>query len=705
MSEGVSATIRRVAGSPARLVVLTALALGLALAAVQHAVEDLLTLESPSEEALLDRLFHGRDQAVAPPGEEVLLVHFDAETFKVLDTPWQDFAPQLAKLIELLRSGEPRVIGLDLGFSFLQQTDKEEALLASCEQRDDVVFTSEVEEATPVAPLSRGVVAMVKRAHPPLGFANLTLGDDPAIMRANRGHVVRLAPLEAKLAGGAVRRSFPLELARRARRKDAASLTVSDRELVLGDRRLPLEHGCLRIDYPGPRYFTSIGAEKLLTGKIPPRIVKDRLVIVGSAYQPLGDTHRTPQGMAHGMRIQAAIAYTLLEGRPPRRAPGPLGPLAVLVISGAIGALFSRLTRGKALGASLALAPLVYVAALQAFQWGVWLPCGFALLAVPVTSFALWGVDLMRTPQVVRVGGVVRGTAGASAGPVEVTQAAGTAGSFDDGGDLVLRVAREVISDRYQGATLLGRGGMGVVLKAFDPQRGQHVAVKILSPLLTDRPQLVTRFMREIKALQGLEHPGVVRIFDVGDQGSSPYYSMEMVDGADLKTAMREGPFSLEKARDVFEQLLDVLAHIHVHGVIHRDIKPENVLLTPSGKVKLLDFGLAHLPEASALTQDGEVMGTLRYMSPEQMEGVELSCASDVFSIGLVIYEALSGRMPFPEIGRVLHHSGTITSLAAVRPDAPIALAELLMDCVSPAAKFRPADCGAVLARWRALWK
>jgi serine/threonine protein kinase len=261
------------------------------------------------------------------------------------------------------------------------------------------------------------------------------------------------------------------------------------------------------------------------------------------------------------------------------------------------------------------------------------------------------------------------------------------------------------VSAHYKDVELLGRGGMGVVLRAFDPKRREWVAVKILSPLLSDRPALVARFMREIKALQTVAHPGVVGIYDVTDSGDNPWYSMELIEGTDFKTVLRDrGTFSLLEARDVFSQLFDVVGHIHGHGVIHRDLKPDNILLTPAGRVKLLDFGLAHVPEASQLTQDGEVMGTLRYMSPEQMDGQELTPASDVFSCALVAFECMTGRMPFPEMGRMLHYSGTIMSLESLLPGTPPGLSDLFMRALSPRADLRPPDASKLAREWARIW-
>jgi serine/threonine-protein kinase len=243
----------------------------------------------------------------------------------------------------------------------------------------------------------------------------------------------------------------------------------------------------------------------------------------------------------------------------------------------------------------------------------------------------------------------------------------------------------------------------GVVLSAWDSVTGTTVAVKVLSPLLADRPEVLRRFLREIRALQELEHPGVVKILDVGEQGVNPYYAMEFLDGRDLGDLIRaESPLPLSRAGPICRQLFETLAHVHGKGIVHRDVKLPNILLLVGDRVKLLDFGLAHVPEASTMTADGEVLGTLRYMSPEQMDGRPLGPASDVFSAALVAYELLTRAMPYPELGKVLNTAAPRIPLTERRPDAPPELSELLLAMLDPDPERRLIDWGRIVDLWSA---
>jgi serine/threonine-protein kinase len=195
----------------------------------------------------------------------------------------------------------------------------------------------------------------------------------------------------------------------------------------------------------------------------------------------------------------------------------------------------------------------------------------------------------------------------------------------------------------------------------------------------------------------------VVRIFDVGEQGVNPYYAMEFLEGRDLGDLIRaEGPLPLSRAGGICRQLFQTLAHVHRKGIVHRDVKPPNILLLEGDRVKLLDFGLAHVPEASTMTADGEVLGTLRYMSPEQMNGQPLGPASDVFSAALVAYELLTRAMPYPELGKVLNIAAPRIPLSERRPDTPPELSELLLKMLDPDPDRRWTDWDRIVAAWSA---
>lgn len=207
----------------------------------------------------------------------------------------------------------------------------------------------------------------------------------------------------------------------------------------------------------------------------------------------------------------------------------------------------------------------------------------------------------------------------------------------------------------------IGRGGMGEVYKAVQPAMDRLVAIKILHAKLAARPDLVARFRREARAMSRLTHPNTARVFLYGhlEESDQLYIVMEYLDGTDLARYVRNnGPTEIGRAAKIMIQVLGALEEAHSVGVIHRDLKPENILLTNQGGIadfpKVLDFGLAKIretkprPGSMILTQDGMVFGTPEFMSPEQARGEVLDSRSDIYSAGLIAYELITGKLPFP---------------------------------------------------------
>ena len=194
----------------------------------------------------------------------------------------------------------------------------------------------------------------------------------------------------------------------------------------------------------------------------------------------------------------------------------------------------------------------------------------------------------------------------------------------------------------------LGQGGMGAVYKAQHLSLGRLVAVKVLAGPLAGNPAYVERFLREARYLARLRHPNLVTIYDVSSAGPVPHLVMEYVEGSTLSKRLSErGGMAWAEARQVLERILDAVSAIHATGLVHRDLKPANIMLDAAGQVKVMDFGLAKDASEAALTQEGMILGTPEYMSPEQAKGDPVSPASDVYALGVIAYETVSGRPPF----------------------------------------------------------
>ena len=204
----------------------------------------------------------------------------------------------------------------------------------------------------------------------------------------------------------------------------------------------------------------------------------------------------------------------------------------------------------------------------------------------------------------------------------------------------------ETIS-HYRILSKLGEGGMGVVYRAEDLSLGRLVALKFLSPHLSTDADAKLRFTHEAKAAAALNHPGICTVHDVGEAEGQPYLAMEYVEGESLKERIARGPLPISEALEIAAQVADALHEAHGKGVTHRDIKPANIMLTPNGRAKVMDFGLAQIAGATHLTRSGSTLGTAAYMSPEQAHGEATDHRTDIWSLGVLLYELVSGLMPF----------------------------------------------------------
>lgn len=247
----------------------------------------------------------------------------------------------------------------------------------------------------------------------------------------------------------------------------------------------------------------------------------------------------------------------------------------------------------------------------------------------------------------------------------------------------------------------LGAGGMGVVYRATYLQTGQQVAIKFIPAGLLDNERVKARFERELAILKKLRHPNIVRCYGGGLHQGRLYYAMEIVDGGSLADVLKDrGRLSWETAVQYGQQICDALKHAHDHGIIHRDLKPANLLLTREGQLKLSDFGLARDNDATALTQTGHAQGTFAYMAPEIIRGKPISHKSDLYSLGCMMFELLTGQRPFqaesPAEVFYQHIEQVPPRVSTLALDCPIWLESLVAQLLEKDPARRPLDAQTV---------
>ncbi|MFO7274099.1 MAG: Stk1 family PASTA domain-containing Ser/Thr kinase [Symbiobacteriaceae bacterium] len=241
-----------------------------------------------------------------------------------------------------------------------------------------------------------------------------------------------------------------------------------------------------------------------------------------------------------------------------------------------------------------------------------------------------------------------------------------------------------VLSNRYRIEERIGGGGMAVVFRATDLQLGREVAVKTLRGQFGADDEFVRRFRREAHNASSLSHPNIVQTYDVGEDGGVHYIVMELVAGKTLKALIQEqGPLPVAEAARIAIAIADALAHAHAQGIVHRDIKPHNILLGQDGRVKVADFGIARAVTTDTLTRTGSWMGSAHYFSPEQADGQPATAKSDLYSLGVVLYEMVTGTVPFqgdsPITVALKHLRERVDPPSQLNPEVPAELDEIIL--------------------------
>src|SRR5947199_4181960 len=260
-------------------------------------------------------------------------------------------------------------------------------------------------------------------------------------------------------------------------------------------------------------------------------------------------------------------------------------------------------------------------------------------------------------------------------------------------------VPGSVLGGRYEILELLGEGGMGAVYKGRDRELDRVVALKVIRPELANQQEVLRRFKQELILARQVTHKNVIRIFDLGEADGIKFISMDYIEGEDLRSLLRQkGRLSPEEATSIVMQVCQALEAAHAEGGVHRDLKPQNIMLDSSGRPTVMDFGIARSMELTGMTQTGALLGTPDYMSPEQAKGQEADARSDVFTLGIIFYELLTGKTPY-RADTVL---GTLLKRTQERarppheldPDLPRYLSDVVVRCleIDPQLRYQSAS-------------
>jgi CHASE2 domain-containing sensor protein/predicted Ser/Thr protein kinase len=606
------------------------------------------------ERTTIDARFSVRGAQRAPRG--IVVVAIDQNSIATLARfpfPRSVYAP----VIDRLHADGAAVIAFDIEFNRPTSPAQDNALRAAAGRARPVAFaTSEIDQFGRTEVLGG-----------PLFQRQIGAVVGSALARPDSSGVIRRIPYAVKGLP-----SFPVVIAelRTGRHVDAAQFV----------------NGGPLIDYLGPaKTFATVSFVDVLDGQIAASAFRDRVVLVGVTAPSVGDLHPSPFGVLPGVEVQANEVATILDGYPLRAVPGWL--TVALILALALVAPVASTLGGAVvtLGAAAAALVVLAVGSQLAFDAGWVVAVTASLLALGVASAMTIGVDYALQDRERRR---LREQFAAFS-PEVVAQVLARQDTADGVGGRPLS-ATSVIGG-YRMEEVVGRGGMGVVYKATQLALGRPVAIKVITPERAASREFRDRFKRESQLAASVEHANLIPIYEAGEDDGLLFIAMRYVDGVDLgELVARLGPLAPHRCAAIVGQIGGALDAAHAHGLVHRDVKPGNILLSDEQPehAYLTDFGVAKITstEDTAMTNPGQWVGTIDFVAPEQVRGDPTNGRADIYSLGAVLYYALTGLVPYPlesDVAKLFAHvnapppvpSATASALAAFDPVVARAMA------------------------------
>ena len=635
------------------------------------------------ERWILDYKYIIANSLSSPPvSGDILVLAIDDSSLKEVGTRWPWNRRLMASVIDSVSEDGAKVIGLTLvpALTSLYDRQQDEVLRKSIEKSGRVVIVTTPDESS--------ALDSSKKPLPMMSKAAKSVGVDMAGDLGNLGQ--RLLAFKQSSSDGIP--TFMHEVMRLFGKDEVVLDSSGNVEVNL---RLLSRKNLDRMTMP---------ISDVIKGRCLRNTFKDKIVLIGVTASIVAEHNYIPSlGNVPTVYLYAGAAETICSQAPIVR---PSGSQILATLLSLVFALFIAFKMGSRQVGLIVCALLSF---LSFFVGSLTLLANFHFPILPIV-LGIWpfhqlgqALQALKAEKKQRetVEKLVNASRKANISPkliehinksfgLELKATFGRSSSLPAG----IRFIEELLAGSFADAELIGQGGMGMVIKAKDLKKDRYVALKVLSPTLVDDKEGRRRFHREAKAMKRLSHPNVIAVFDYVDEGF-PYIVMEYLRGENLRTHLQRWErLKPQKFVSIFRQLLEGIAYAHETDVVHRDLKPDNIFITDSSGVKVVDFGLAHLKDITAMTRTGFVLGTPRYMAPEQRDGLPVDERTDIYAIGVMMLECVIGAERFNQ--RFGRYGATPT--VPVLPTIWRPISKILEKCLQENKNDRPSSVREILS-------